>query len=105
MMVINYTLTSETTLRKKELTSPVQSAKSVIAERCVSSIAHSVKLGWVLVNKKIISQSQLESVLTTQFRQPKKLGELLLEQKLISHKQLQQALKEQYWRRNGYWVI
>ncbi|OKH37947.1 hypothetical protein NIES2119_12085 [[Phormidium ambiguum] IAM M-71] len=65
----------------------------------------SVKLGWILVNKKIISQAQLESVLTTQFRYDKKLGELLVEQKLISRKQLDQALKEQYWRRNGYWVI
>ncbi|MFB2893028.1 hypothetical protein ACE1CI_08960 [Aerosakkonemataceae cyanobacterium BLCC-F50] len=102
MMVINYTLTTETNVPKKQPTSPV---KSAVAKRCVSSIVHSVKLGWILVNKKIISQAQLESVLTIQFRCEKKLGELLLEQKLISHQQLEQALKEQYWRRNGYWVI
>lgn len=102
MMVINYILTTETNSPRKQPTSPV---KSAIAKRCVSSIAHSVKLGWILVNKKILSQAQLESVLTIQFRHDKKLGELLLEQKLITHKQLEQALKEQYWRRNGYWVI
>ncbi|MFB2879582.1 hypothetical protein [Floridanema aerugineum] len=102
MMVINYTLNTETTTFR---TQPTSSVKSAIAKRCVSSIAHSVKLGWILVNKKIISQTQLESVLTIQFRNNKKLGELLLEHQLISPNELQQALKEQYWRRNGYWVI
>lgn len=102
MMVINYTLNTETTSFKKQ---PTSSEKSAIAKRCITSIAHSVKLGWILVNKKIISQTQLESILTIQFRSDKKLGELLLEQKLISPNQLQQALKEQYWRKNGYWVI
>jgi len=94
MMVSNFTLNTETISLNKQPTSPIKSA-----------IAHSVKLGWILVDKKIISQTQLESVLTTQFRHNKKLGELLIEQNLISPKQLQQALKEQYWRQNGYWVI
>lgn len=94
MMVSNYTLSTETISLKKQSTSSMKSA-----------IAHSVKLGWILVDKKIISQAQLESVLTIQFRYDKKLGELLVEQKLISRKQLEQALKEQYWRQNGYWVI
>lgn len=110
MMVSNYTLSTETISLKKQSTS---SMKSAITKRCVqpcrafkkSSIAHSVKLGWILVNKKFISQAQLESVLTIQFRYDKKLGELLVEQKLISRKQLEQTLKEQYWRQNGYWVI
>ena len=101
-MVTNYTLSTETNSLKKQ---PTSSVKRAIAKPCVSSIAHSVKLGWILVNKKFISQTQLESVLTTQFRHDKKLGELLIERKLISPQQLQQALKEQYWRRNGYWVI
>lgn len=34
-----------------------------------------------------------------------KLGELLLSHALITEGQLKQALREQYWRRNGYWVI
>ena len=34
-----------------------------------------------------------------------KLGELLLSNALITEGQLKQALREQYWRRNGYWVI
>lgn len=94
-MVTNCTLITKTSSLKNEVTSPVKNA----------IIASSVKLGWILVNKKIISQAQLESVLTAQFRSDKKLGELLVEQKLISRKQLEQALKEQYWRRNGFWVI
>ncbi|MBE9228800.1 hypothetical protein IQ264_25645 [Phormidium sp. LEGE 05292] len=68
-------------------------------------LTHSTKLGWILVNKKIISQTQLESALNLQFYQHRKLGELLLEQQLISSEELELALKEQYWRRNGYWVI
>lgn len=101
-MAINCTLITKANALKKQVTSPVE---NTLAKRCVSSIGHSVKLGWILVNKKFISQAQLESVLTIQFRYDKKLGELLVEQKLISHKQLEQALKEQYWRQNGYWVI
>lgn len=62
------------------------------------------KLGWILIQKRWISAPQLQMLLA---QQPcaKKLGELLLEQSLISEEQLDIALKEQYWRRNGYWVI
>jgi hypothetical protein len=62
-------------------------------------------LGWILVQHGWVSQTQLESALETQFLKQKRLGEMLLEQCLISEADLHQALQEQYWRRNGYWVI
>ena len=93
-MATNHTLTTETTSINQQFTTTMK-----------SSIAHSAKLGWILVNKKTISQTQLESALTIQFSHDKKLGELLVEQHFISREELEQALKEQYWRRNGYWVI
>lgn len=63
------------------------------------------KLGWILVRKGWISSSQLQLLLEQQLHCSKKLGELLLEKSLISETQLGQALQEQYWRRNGYWII
>ena len=94
IMLLCCTLPTETISIKKQ---PTPSIKT--------SLCDAAKLGWILVNKKNISQAQLESALTIQFRDRKKLGELLVEQHLISCDQLEQALKEQYWRRNGYWVI
>lgn len=88
------TLPTETTSIKQQPTPDIK-----------SSLCDSAKLGWILVNKKTISPAQLESALTVHFYDEKKLGELLVEQHLISHNELEQALKEQYWRRNGYWVI
>ncbi|MCG5059474.1 MAG: hypothetical protein WAN66_11365 [Limnoraphis robusta] len=64
-----------------------------------------VKLGQILVRKKLISLSQLEQILTFQSSSSKKLGELLVTQRLIEEEDLQQAIKEQYWRDNGFWVI
>lgn len=94
IMVTNYQLTTETTSTKNQ---PIPILKKILA--------HSAKLGWILVNKKMISQTQLEAVLNLQFSDHQKIGELLVEQQLISREELDQALKEQYWRRNGYWVI
>ena len=68
-------------------------------------VAQVAPLGWILLNKKLISPEQLASALATQALCQRKLGEVLVEQQLISNNQLEQALKEQYWRRNGYWVI
>lgn len=62
-------------------------------------------LGQILMRKKLISLSQLEKAISLQSFTPKKLGELLIMQGLIQENELQQALKEQYWRRNGFWVI
>jgi hypothetical protein len=62
-------------------------------------------LGQILLQKRWISQNQLEKTVHQLDRSDRRLGELLMQQGLISPDQLQQALKEQYWRRNGYWVI
>ncbi|HEY9295511.1 MAG TPA: hypothetical protein VIQ31_03905 [Phormidium sp.] len=65
----NYVLSIETKVTKKQSTSTIKNL-----------LAHSAKLGCILVNKKIISQSQLESTLNLKFSKNKKLGELLVEQ-------------------------
>ncbi len=62
-------------------------------------------LGQILMQKKLISSSQLEAAIALQASSSKKLGELLIMQGLLQENQLQQALKEQYWRRNGFWII
>ncbi|MBD2463737.1 hypothetical protein H6G89_22305 [Oscillatoria sp. FACHB-1407] len=59
----------------------------------------------MLVNKNLISEDQLNTALNNQPTSSQQIGELLTEQQLISEQQLQQALQEQYWRRNGYWII
>ena len=75
-------------------------------EQATAPLAHaSIKLGWVLINKKLITPAQLNAVLLQQQQCREKLGSLLVEAKLISDQQLAQLLREQYWRRNGYWVI
>ncbi len=94
IMVTNCILTTKTTSINQQ---PTPIIKNLLAQ--------SAKLGWILVNKKVISQTQLKIALNIQVYENKKLGELLIEKELISREQLEQALKEQYWRRNGYWVI
>lgn len=63
------------------------------------------KLGWILIQKRWISTVQLQVALLHQTHCSKKLGELLIEQASLTETQLKAALQEQYWRRNGYWVI
>jgi hypothetical protein len=64
-----------------------------------------MKLGEILVSHKLLTAEQLNSLLQQQQPAKKKLGELLLETRLIAPETLEMALKEQYWRRNGFWVI
>ena len=71
----------------------------------INSADHDIKLGWILINKNLISETQLNAVLDSQLLDYRQIGKLLTEQQLISEEQLQQALKEQHWRRKGYWVI
>lgn len=70
-----------------------------------NSTDHDAKLGWILVNKELITQTQLDAALNAQVRFHKPVGELLIENHLILEAHLEQALKEQFWRRNGYWII
>jgi hypothetical protein len=84
------------------LDDPVKRQRTSPVDNLVAQVA---PLGWILLNKKLISPEQLASALATQALCQRKLGEVLVKQQLISNNQLEQALKEQYWRRNGYWVI
>lgn len=86
-------------------TSTANDGKCRVPSAIANSINYVAKLGWILINKNLISQAHLNTALNAQPLCCKKVGELLIEQHLISEEQLQQALKEQYWRRNGYWVI
>ncbi|WP_254175310.1 hypothetical protein [Planktothrix pseudagardhii] len=64
-----------------------------------------MKLGEILLKRKLISQHQLEVTLFQQRTDSKRIGELLLEKGCISEKDLTTALKEQQWRHQGFWVI
>ncbi|PSB10412.1 hypothetical protein C7B61_12035 [filamentous cyanobacterium CCP1] len=64
-----------------------------------------MKLGELLVRKKLISQEQLNQALELQASMHCQLGELLVDRSLISAEHLTRALQEQYWRNNGFWVI
>ncbi len=83
-------------------------SQAPVSELSSCTSAHSIdsaKLGWILIRNRWISAAQLQNTLSQQVKTQAKLGELLLKRALISEAQLQQALREQYWRRNGYWVI
>jgi len=62
-------------------------------------------LGQILLYKKWISSEQLEETISEAKKSDRPLGEVLLERGLLAQEQLQKALQEQYWRRQGYWVI
>jgi hypothetical protein len=64
-----------------------------------------MKLGQILVRKRIISPHTLEQVIVTQTHWSQPLGKILIEQGLIDQEQLSRALQEQYWRQRGYWII
>ena len=64
-----------------------------------------VRLGELLVIKKLISIEDLEQCLALQSNDSKKLGKIIVEKKLIPQTQLERALEEQYWRNKGFWVI
>ena len=64
-----------------------------------------MKLGEILVRKRLLSQSQLEHMIVAQSSTHQKLGELLVDQGLIDPLALEQALEEQNWRSHGFWVI
>jgi hypothetical protein len=84
---------------------PLNQTETLDAAASTSASEPSAKLGWILIRHRWISAAQLQTILPQQDHGSKKLGELLLEQSLISEAQLDEALQEQYWRRNGFWVI
>ncbi|NES84487.1 MAG: hypothetical protein F6K10_25485 [Moorea sp. SIO2B7] len=64
-----------------------------------------MKLGEILINRKLISWEKLKPIIAKQLSNEKRLGEILVEEKLISDEYLAIALREQYWRKNGFWTI
>lgn len=64
-----------------------------------------MRLGEILLEKNLLTPHQLNLALSQQRETGKKLGELLRERQWISAETLEMALKEQYWRRNGFWII
>lgn len=64
-----------------------------------------MKLGQILIRQGLISTLQLEEALDIQSANSTKLGQALLSVGLIRPEDLKQALLEQYWRKEGYWII
>lgn len=64
-----------------------------------------MKIGEILIRRKLISPAKLNQAIEIQASCRQKLGELLMFQGWIQQEQLEAALKEQYWRENGYWII
>ena len=64
-----------------------------------------IRLGKILLRKGFITSCQLENALQVQQETPFRLGELLLQKGWLTEEQLKQALQEQYWRKEGFWVI
>lgn len=64
-----------------------------------------MKIGEILLRKKLLSGQLLAKLLTEQQCGSRKLGELLLEKGIISETDLVTGLQEQGWRREGFWVI
>ncbi|HIK30926.1 MAG TPA: hypothetical protein IGS17_17120 [Oscillatoriales cyanobacterium M59_W2019_021] len=64
-----------------------------------------MKIGEILLRKKLLSSQQLSTLLTEQQSGSRKLGELLLERGIVSETDLVAVLQEQKWRREGFWMI
>lgn len=64
-----------------------------------------MKIGEILIRRKLISQAQLDQAIGIQTSCRQKLGELLMFEGSIQPDDLEEALREQYWRQHGYWVI
>lgn len=67
--------------------------------------AKKIRIGELLVRKKLITYHQLQMCLELQRIHRQKLGEIFVEKNLLSLEQLEKLLKEQYWRNAGFWVI
>jgi N-acetylglucosaminyldiphosphoundecaprenol N-acetyl-beta-D-mannosaminyltransferase len=64
-----------------------------------------IKLGELLVQNQIISQAKLNHLLELQKSNHCLLGEVMVQQKVLSSKQIEQFLLEQYWRKQGLWLM
>lgn len=69
-----------------------------------------LRLGEVLIRQGVISKLKLQSAIQLQASYSKvgvgtKLGEILVAQDMITAQELKMALWEQFWRKQGFWVI
>ncbi|MGB3208114.1 MAG: hypothetical protein WBB28_24285 [Crinalium sp.] len=64
-----------------------------------------LRIGELLVHKKVLHPTELEKFLALQSTCGKKLGEIIVESKRLCESDLEVILKEQHWRNNGFWVI
>ncbi len=64
-----------------------------------------IHIGDILLKRQLITPAQLKCALSQQTIQERRLGEILIDLGLISPNELENALQEQYWRRNGFWVL
>jgi hypothetical protein len=64
-----------------------------------------LRIGELLVYKKVLHPTELEKLLAIQTSCGKKLGEIVVESQLLCESDLELILKEQHWRNNGFWVI
>lgn len=62
------------------------------------------KLGALLLEHKIISQTELTQALQEQSVTKQKLGEILVQKSIISPQMLEKFLLEQNWRKQGIWL-
>ncbi len=64
-----------------------------------------ILLGNLLVRKKLVCPDVLKECLQVQEHCQQKLGEILIEKNILSETQIDKALKEQQWRKAGLWII
>jgi hypothetical protein len=64
-----------------------------------------MRLGEILVNHRAITPEQLQEAIALKEKESKRIGDILIERGIVSEEKLKIALQEQYWRKNGYWVI
>ncbi len=64
-----------------------------------------IRIGQLLVHKKLISSTDLDEGLAVQNVTGKKLGEILVQRNLVPQPELERILQEQHWRNAGFWVI
>lgn len=64
-----------------------------------------IQLGEILLKRHYITQEHLAEALMKQMSTREPLGHILLREGWVTAPEIEQALKEQQWRRNGFWFL
>ena len=64
-----------------------------------------IQLGEILLKRHYITQEHLAEALMKQMSTKEPLGHILLREGWVTAPEIEQALKEQQWRRNGFWFL